>query len=63
MTLATGPDHNRVFECAVFHQGAELGRGSGKSKKEAESRAALAAMIKLRESAAEPTQDSPAPPS
>lgn len=63
MTLATGPDHNRVFECAVFHQGAELGRGSGKSKKEAESRAALAAMIKLHESAAEPAQDAPAPPS
>ena len=48
MTYATGPDHNREFECAVFHQGIELGRGRGKSKKEAESRAAFAALEKLR---------------
>jgi len=40
----TGPDHDRLFESAVYHQGAELGRGIGKSKKEAESRAALAAL-------------------
>src|SRR5438552_8224735 len=31
MTSATGPDHDRVFECAVYHAGAELGRGKGKS--------------------------------
>jgi ribonuclease-3 len=49
MTLATGPDHDRVFECAVFHQDVELGRGSGKSKKEAESRAAFAALLKIHE--------------
>jgi len=49
MTLATGPDHDRVFECAVFHQDVELGRGSGKSKKEAESQAAFAALLKIRE--------------
>lgn len=48
MTYASGPDHNREFECAVFHQGIELGRGRGKSKKEAESRAAIAALEKLR---------------
>lgn len=48
MTYATGPDHNREFECAVFHQGIELGRGRGKSKKEAESRAAFGALEKLR---------------
>jgi len=48
MTYATGPDHNREFECAVFHQGNELGRGRGRSKKEAESRAAVAALEKLR---------------
>lgn len=41
---ATGPDHNRNFECAVFHRGQELGRGKGRSKKMAESRAALAAL-------------------
>ena len=49
MTLATGPDHDRVFECAVFHQDVELGRGCGKSKKEAESQAAFAALLKIRE--------------
>jgi ribonuclease-3 len=48
MTFATGPDHDRIFECAVFHQGIELGRGRGKSKKEAEGQAALAALLKLR---------------
>jgi ribonuclease-3 len=46
---ATGPDHDRVFECTVQHAGIELARGSGKSKKAAESDAALAALKKLRE--------------
>ncbi|MGO8839110.1 MAG: ribonuclease III [Limisphaerales bacterium] len=46
---ATGPDHDRVFECTVQHEGIELARGSGKSKKAAESDAALAALKKLRE--------------
>ena len=46
---ATGPDHDRVFECAVQHDGVELARGSGKSKKAAESDAALAALKKLQE--------------
>jgi ribonuclease-3 len=45
----TGPDHDRVFECTVQHEGVELARGSGKSKKAAESDAALAALKKLRE--------------
>jgi ribonuclease-3 len=45
---APGPDHDRVFECAVRHAGAELARGTGKSKKAAESAAALAALEKLR---------------
>lgn len=45
---ATGPDHDRNFECAVFHDGAELARGRGKSKKAAESDAALAALKKLK---------------
>ncbi|HXT40441.1 MAG TPA: ribonuclease III [Candidatus Angelobacter sp.] len=43
-----GPDHDRVFESAVYHRGVELGRGTGKSKKEAESQAALAALESLR---------------
>jgi ribonuclease-3 len=46
---ATGPDHDRVFECIVQHDGMELARGSGKSKKAAETDAALAALKKLRE--------------
>ena len=45
---ASGPDHDRVFECTVHHRGAELARGSGKSKKAAESEAALAALAALR---------------
>jgi len=46
---ATGPDHDRIFECTVHHNGVELARGQGKSKKSAESEAALAALKKLRE--------------
>jgi ribonuclease III len=45
---ATGPDHDRIFECTVHHGGVELARGSGKSKKAAESDAALAALNKLQ---------------
>jgi ribonuclease-3 len=46
---ASGPDHDRVFECTVHHAGTELARGHGKSKKAAESEAALAALARLRE--------------
>ena len=46
---ATGPDHDPMFECTVHHRGVELARGQGKSKKAAESEAALAALAKLRE--------------
>jgi len=49
LVAVTGPDHDRLFECAVFYRGEELGRGTGKSKKEAESRAACHALISLRE--------------
>jgi ribonuclease-3 len=45
---ATGPDHDRIFECTVQHGGVELARGRGKSKKAAESEAALAALVKFR---------------
>ncbi len=48
MVRATGPDHDRDFECVVSHLGVELGRGIGKSKKAAESEAAIAALKKLR---------------
>jgi ribonuclease-3 len=50
LVSAVGPDHDRHFVCAVLHDGVELGQGSGKSKKAAESEAALAALKKLRES-------------
>ncbi len=56
LTSATGPDHDRVFECAVYHGGVELGRGRGKSKKEAESEAALAALKALPPRRAETEQ-------
>ena len=36
----SGPDHDRSFVCAVLHEGEEIGRGSGKTKKEAEQNAA-----------------------
>jgi ribonuclease-3 len=49
----TGPDHDRIFECTVHHNGLELARGQGKSKKAAESEAALTALVKLREKQAE----------
>jgi ribonuclease-3 len=45
---ASGPDHDRIFECTVHHGGVELARGRGKSKKAAESEAALAALVRLR---------------
>lgn len=43
-----GADHEPVFECAVRHEGVELARGRGASKKAAESDAALAALKNLR---------------
>ncbi len=44
----SGPDHDRLFESAVYHRGVELGRGKGKSKKDSESQAALAALDQFR---------------
>ena len=41
---ASGPDHDRTFVCAVCHEGRELARGRGKSKKLAEMQAAAAAV-------------------
>ena len=43
----SGPAHAREFEVAVLQAGKELGRGTGGSKKEAESQAASAALAKL----------------
>jgi ribonuclease-3 len=57
---SSGPDHDRLFECTVHHGGVELARGSGKSKKSAESEAALAALKKLREEQPLPPTTNPA---
>jgi len=48
LVSATGPDHDREFDCIVLHEGVELAHGTGKSKKIAESNAALAALELLR---------------
>lgn len=42
-----GPPHDRTFEAAVYRYGVELAHGSGKTKKQAEQAAALAALEKL----------------
>jgi len=60
LVSAEGPDHDRVFVCVVRHRGEEWGRGKGKSKKAAESEAALAALQKLRASAPPTTEVKPA---
>jgi len=41
-----GPDHNKHFEVEVRHDGKVLGVGSGRTKKEAEQKAAFAALDK-----------------
>jgi ribonuclease III len=52
LATVSGPDHDRVFECAVFHRGVELARGIGKSKKTAESQAAWNALQRIRQNRA-----------
>lgn len=42
-----GPPHDRTFEAAVSRYGVELARGTGKTKKQAEQAAALAALEML----------------
>ena len=43
----SGPPHDRGFEAAVSRDGRELGRGSGRTKKQAEQAAALDALRRL----------------
>jgi ribonuclease-3 len=40
LVATTGPDHEKRFEVAVFVADVERARGEGRSKKEAEQRAA-----------------------
>ena len=47
LTGAQGPDHAKVFSVEVDLNGATVGRGQGRSKKEAEQMAAKAAIKKL----------------
>ena len=46
---ATGPDHNKVFTISVLINGEKMGIGVGKSKKEAEQKAAREALQKMNE--------------
>jgi ribonuclease-3 len=48
-----GPDHQKEFTATVFLAGREYGHGTGRSKKEAEQRAAREAHLRLTETAAE----------
>lgn len=43
----SGPDHNKRFIAGVFYYGKLLGKGQGRSKKEAEQQAARAALEKI----------------
>ena len=47
MVGSSGPDHAKVFEACVTINGAEAGRGTGRSKKEAEQAAARSALEAL----------------
>lgn len=44
----TGPEHNKVFEVEVLINGERFGRGHGKAKKEAEQRAAMEGLEKIK---------------
>jgi ribonuclease-3 len=48
-----GPDHEKEFTATVFVGGREMGHGTGRSKKEAEQRAARVAYDRLSEESAE----------
>ena len=43
-----GPSHDKTFEVIVTHENTKLGRGIGKSKKEAEQQAAKTALARLK---------------
>ncbi len=43
-----GPEHEKVFECAVLIDSKQMGTGSGRNKKEAEQKAAKQALLSLK---------------
>lgn len=43
----SGPDHSKVFEVEILVAGQVMGRGSGKTKKDAEQQAAAEVLLKL----------------
>ncbi|MGI5859777.1 MAG: putative dsRNA-binding protein, partial [Tepidanaerobacteraceae bacterium] len=47
VTKESGPDHDKVFQVEVVWKNAVLGIGIGKSKKQAEQKAAQAALLKI----------------
>lgn len=49
VVVVKGPDHRQIFEMSVSLAGELWGKGKGKSKKEAEQRAAYEALRKLEE--------------
>ena len=53
-----GPDHQKEFTATVFLGGQEFGRGTGRSKKEAEQRAAREAHLRLTEATPEMAHES-----
>lgn len=44
-----GPDHDKIFKVAVSHRGKIMGKGQGRTKKEAEQNAARVALNHLRQ--------------
>ena len=56
----SGPDHSKYFETIVEWEGREIGRGSGSSKKQAETLAAETALAALPGILAETTSSKPA---
>jgi ribonuclease III len=54
----SGPDHAKVFRATVLVRGDEMGRGAGRSKKEAEQEAARVAWYRLSEGREPPPDES-----
>ena len=48
-TLSKGPDHNKEFQASVFLENKIIGKGTGKSKKNAEQMAAMNAFSDIKE--------------